>query len=95
MKKLLLLAAIGAAGFMSANISATNSFDLKENITNEIQLKSIDRDWKIEYGYGDNGSGCLVYGRYLTGDNGVTLFIGCNRCVGFAEICPPQGGGFA
>ncbi|ASW75925.1 hypothetical protein IQ37_08255 [Chryseobacterium piperi] len=95
MKKLLLVAAIGVAGFMSANVSTKSDIKLKESTASERQLYLLARDWKIEYGYGDNGSGCLVYGRYLTGDNGETIFIACGRCVGFAEICPPEGGAFA
>ncbi|ASK30606.1 hypothetical protein CEY12_11000 [Chryseobacterium sp. T16E-39] len=95
MRKLLIVAAIAVAGSMSANVLAENKVKVQENGGNDALISSLVRDWKITYGYGDDGSGCMVYGHYLTGDNGVTIFTACRRCVGFTEICPPDGGGFA
>ncbi|MGC4130582.1 MAG: hypothetical protein QM564_13750 [Bergeyella sp.] len=58
-------------------------------------IESNEDIYRIEHGYGDSGyGGCLVYGTYYIGDNGVSIFVPCGNCY-YLEICPPEGGGFA
>lgn len=87
MKKLIILAALGVAGLVSAKdaevkISFNNLNSKGIAVENSKELKSESKilklRYKIEYGLAvmDTSEGsCIVYGTYFTGDNGLTIFI--------------------
>lgn len=55
-----------------------------------VLSSGMDMDWEIKYDYGFDGR-CFVYGRFITGSNGVTIFTPCgplDGCIGFPEYCP-------
>ncbi|GEN77951.1 hypothetical protein CHA01nite_36910 [Chryseobacterium hagamense] len=66
----------------------------KKEYLNANRALPFNQFHSIESGYGDDGYGCLVYGHYIYADNGLSLFQPCKLCVGFSEICPPEGGAF-
>ncbi|MCL1652576.1 hypothetical protein BAZ12_00650 [Elizabethkingia miricola] len=87
MKKLLLIAAIGVAGLVSAATTTTNkTSDLAKTIR---YFEIISKSGFAAYDTADKGT-CFVYGTYITDtSSGVTIFKAASLATQATIVAPP------
>jgi len=86
------------SNFQFDNPSLVQSEAIDNSTQNPVKILTLGKaapnpnPW-ISFGWGLYGD-CWEYGTFISGSNGVTIFIPCGiNCTGFPSVCPEPGGG--